>query len=135
MLPSLVQPPSTGARRTLRYAAAAIAAGCAAVYFAIGLGMIYPPATDGPGISVFGMSAGSAFALGAVLLATTDRRAVLLLGALFQVFVIVMYFQVSQRRDPPFEVWGLSLKVAQAVILIALVALLRPFRRPAGQPS
>lgn len=128
MLPSMVRQPAPGARRGVRYLAAAIAAGCAAVYFAIGLGLIYPGKGDEWGLLVFGISAGLAFALGAVLLVATDRRAVILLGALFQVFVIVMYFQVAGRRDPQFEVWGLSLKAAQAVILVALVSLLRPFR-------
>ncbi len=133
MLPSFLQPATPGARRTIRYAAAAIAAGCAIVYAAIGLGWIYPAKEgDGSFLLVFGASAGIAFALGAVLLTVTERRAVLALGALFQVFAIVAYLQVAPRRDPPFEVWGLSLKVAQAAILVALVALLRPFRTAAG---
>ncbi len=132
MLRTFAQPTTPAVRRTIRYAAAAIAAGCAAVYVAIGLGMIYPPNAERTGLFVFGVSAGLAFALGAVLLATTDRRSVLAFGALFQVFAIVMYVAVAQRRDPPFEIWGLSLKVAQAALLVALLLLLRPVDRRAG---
>ncbi len=131
MFPSLIARPSPAGRRTIRYLAAAIAAGCAAVYFAIGLGLVYPPSQDpefdAGFMLVFGFSSAFMFALGAALLLRTDRRAVLVLGALFQVFVIVAYFQVSGRRDPHFEIWGLSLKAAQAVILVALLDLLRPW--------
>ena len=128
MLPSLPGRPTPAARRGIRYLAAAIAAGCAVVYCAIGLGLIYPPRGREVGLLVFGISAALMFALGAVLLLRTDRRMVLVLGALFQAFAIAMYFQVSGQRDPQFEIWGLSLKVAQAVILLALVVLLWPAR-------
>ncbi len=129
MLPSLVEQPTPQGRRAIRYTAAAIAAGCAIVYFAIGAGLIYPPNGKESFLLVFGLSAGSMFVLGAALLAWTDRRAVLVLGALFQAFAIVAYFQVAPQRDPQFEIWGLSLKIAQAAILLALLDLLRPFRR------
>jgi len=120
-----------GHPRLLRYFAAAVAAACAAVYFLIGLGFIYDASDQRLGLFIFGMSAGFAFALGSVLLLATERRIVWVLGALFQVFVIVAYFNVAKNRNPPFEVWGLSLKVAQVAILGALAALVMSPRRSA----
>ena len=34
-----------------------------------------------------------------------------------------MYVAVSSTRQPPFEAWGILLKIAQAAILAALVYL------------
>lgn len=119
----------SGHPRLLRGVAAALAAGCAVVYFLIGLGVIYDGHDNELGLLVFGFSAGLAFTLGVLLLVATERRAVWFLGALFQVFVIVAYVQVSSRRDPPFEIWGISLKIAQAAILAALLGLLLNSRR------
>lgn len=115
-----------GRARVLRGLVAVLAAACAAVYFLIGFGLIYPASRnfDSDFMLVFGCSAGLAFALGFVLLLATQRRAVLVLGALFQVFVIVAYVAVAPRRDPHFEIWGISLKIAQAAILAALLGLL-----------
>ncbi len=139
-LPSRARFADPAARRRLRLVAAALSAACAVVYFAIGAGAIYPAEGNANRLLVFGALAGSAFLLGAVLLATTDRRPVLALGALFQVFVIVMYVLVARDRDPAFEIWGISLKIAQAAILGVLLALLaaprtareREGRRTAG---
>jgi FtsH-binding integral membrane protein len=115
--------------RLLRGVAATLAAGCAVVYFLIGLGIIYDPHGNELGLLVFGFSAGLAFTLGVLLLVATERRTVWFLGALFQVFVIIAYVQVSSRREPPFEIWGISLKIAQAAILAALLGLLLSSRR------
>jgi hypothetical protein len=115
-----------GRRGLIRLVAAALSAVCAVIYFLIGLGVIYPatPATDQAGLLVFGLLAGGAFALGAGLLLTMDRRAAWVLGAAFQVLAIVAYFQVAERRTPPFELWGVVLKVLQVAILAALVYLI-----------
>jgi hypothetical protein len=120
-------------RRTIRYAAATLAALTALVYLAIGFGVIevVDPATSQPGeLLVFGLVAGGAFALGAVLLVAGDWRPVWLVGAAFQVFAIVMYVMVSQERTPPFEVWGVMLRVPQLLMLGALTYLF--ISRPAG---
>jgi hypothetical protein len=123
-------------RHAIRYGAAALSAGCALVYFLIGFGVIYPvedvPA-DAPSLLFFGVPAGLAFALGAILLLATDRRWLWVLGAVFQVFVIVAYVAVAEKRDPPYEAWGILLKVAQAAILGALAYLaVQPATAPAG---
>jgi hypothetical protein len=75
----------------------------------------------------FGASAGAAFVLGALLLFAVDHRGLWLLGALFQVAVIVMYVVVGPERTPSFEFWGLLIKALQVVILVALAWLtIRP---------
>jgi phosphatidylserine synthase len=111
-------------RWAVRLIAAALSAACAVVYFLIGFGAIYETPADGTSLLFFGLPAGLAFALGAVLLLATDRRGAWILGAAFQVFVIVAYFMVAEKRTPPFEVWGIMLKIAQAGILAALLYLI-----------
>jgi peptidoglycan/LPS O-acetylase OafA/YrhL len=123
-------------RRLVRYAAAAISIAAALLYFGIGAGVlrIVDQATpDTPDLFAFGALAGVAFVFGAVLLVTLDHRGLWLLGAIFQIGVIVMYVAVSPQRTPPFEQWGILIKVLQAVLLVALVylAIRQPARRPA----
>ncbi len=117
-------------RRAIRYTAALLAAGAALVYVLIGFEVIRvvdtnPP--DMPSMLGFGLASGGAFLLGAVLLLLFDRRVLWILGGLFQVMAIAMYFAVAPQRDPSFEPWGIGLKVIQAVLLVALAWLaLRP---------
>lgn len=120
-------------RRLVRYAAAAIALGVAAIYFAIGLGVVTVVNETPKDMSMFGFGvpAGSAFVIGAVLLIAFDHRSLWFLGALLQVGTIVMYFVVSTQREPPFEIWGILIKIGQALLLVALVYLV--VRVPAGE--
>jgi hypothetical protein len=115
-----------GRRRAVRYVAAGLSAACAAVYFAIGFGLVVPveTTTDGPSLLPFGVAAGIAFAVGAVLLLRIDRLGPWIMGAILQVLAIVLYVVVAERRTPPFEAWGILLKVAQAAILASLVWLI-----------
>jgi hypothetical protein len=112
-------------RVAVRRIAAALCIGCSVVYLAIGLGLVQvSEPVAGNDILVFGVAAGLAFVLGAVLLSSTDRLGPWIAGAVFQVAVIVMYVVVSGQRTPPFELWGLLLKVAQVGILAALLYLI-----------
>ena len=117
-------------RRTFRYLAAAASLATALLYFGIAAGVLVvvdAPARDAPGMFEFGASAGAAFVLGALLLFAVDHRGLWLLGALFQVAVIVMYVVVGPERTPSFEFWGLLIKALQVVILVALAWLtIRP---------
>ncbi len=113
-------------RTQVRWAAAILALANAVVYALIGAGVL--SVVNGapglrPGLIVFGVLAGGAFLLGAVLLMRFDRRVLWMVGAAFQAFAIAAYFNVAPQRVPPYEVWGLSLKVAQAVLLVALLFL------------
>ena len=105
-------------------------------YFGIGLGVLKIVDTttpDTPDLFTFGAVSGAAFVLGTVLLLAFDHRGVWLLGALFQVGAIVMYVAISPQRTPPFEQWGILIKVLQVAILVALAYLVvrRPVRRTA----
>jgi hypothetical protein len=122
-------------RRTIRYAAAAVAAVMAALYFLIGLGVLKvvdAPSADGaPDMLVFGASAGAMFLLGAILLFGLDRRPLWVIGAILQVLVAVMYVTVAPSRQPNFEIWGITLRILQIPLFAALVYLaLRPVERP-----
>jgi len=125
----LEMPIDTG-RRVVRYLAALLSGGAAVVYLLIGFEMIRVVdvnPSDMPSMLPFGLAAGGAFLLGAVLLLLFDRRLLWILGGLFQVMAIVMYFAVAPQRDPSFEPWGIGLKVIQAMLLVALAWLaLRP---------
>jgi hypothetical protein len=109
-------------RPTVRYLTAALAAAAALIYLLIGtqLVSVFEPVSDQ---TAFGLMAGGVYALGAVLLLTIKRRIVWVLGALFQVMVIFMYFNLAPERTPSFEVWGITLRVIQVVLLIGLVYL------------
>lgn len=117
-------------RKTIRYGAAAIATTMAAIYFLIGLGVLDIGGTTNSRefLLVFGVLAGGAFLLGALLLFTQDRRWLWVAGVLFQVFVIWAYIDVSKTRTPPYEVWGIMLRIIQLPLLAALawLALRKP---------
>lgn len=124
--------------RAARIATAVLAAAMALVYALIGFEVLYIGETKpgDPSLLWFGVPAALAFAFGAVVMVASDRKLVWALGALFQVFVIWAYFDVAPQRTPPFEVWGILLRVAQVPILVGLAYLLirhpapwRPVRR------
>ena len=123
-------------RRLIRYGAAAVSAATALLDLGIGVGLVKvgeAVGRDAPDLFLFGASAGGTFVLGAVLLLLVDHRGLWLLGALLQVLVIAMYVAISSQRTPPFEAWGITIKVLQAVILLALAYLVlrQPVRRSA----
>jgi hypothetical protein len=94
----------------------------AAIYFLIGLGVldVGGSASDRAFLWVFGALAGGAFLLGAVLLVAVDRRWVWVVGLTFQVFVVWAYLDVSETRTPPFETWGITLRIIQVPLIAAL---------------
>jgi hydrogenase-4 membrane subunit HyfE len=59
----------------------------------------------------------------AVLVCFVRSRAVWILIAAFDVMVIVVYFAVAGIRQPPYEIWGVLIKVLQLVLLAAVVYL------------
>ena len=121
-------------RHAIRLGGAAASGLMALIYFGIGLGVlqVVDPATQTESLLPFGAAAGGAFLLGAALLSTTDRRPLWVLGAIFQVAVAIMYVVVSQQRTPPFEVWGITLRIIQVPLFAALLylALKSPESRP-----
>jgi hypothetical protein len=129
-------------RERVRLIGAIAAAVMAAIYLLIGLGVLNVGRSTSAGnadpnaMLVFGVSAGAAFALGAVLLLLTDWRPLWILGLAFQVLVYAAYVSVSAQRDPPFEVWGITLRVIQVPLLFALAYLswARPVPGPVLRP-
>jgi hypothetical protein len=125
-------------RRAVRYLAAAAAAAMALIYFLIGLEVLQVVTAPPEGMSLFwfGIPAGSAFLLGAVLLVAFDRRILWILGALLQVMVAIGYLAVAPERTPAFEVWGITLRVIQVPLFagLAYLALRSPRRQAAGRP-
>lgn len=121
-------------RHAIRLVGATAAALMALIYLLIGVGalQVVDPATQADSLLPFGAAAGAAFLLGAVLLAFTDRRWLWVLGAAFQVAVAIMYVVVGQQRTPPFEPWGITLRLIQIPLLAILVYL--AVRPPEGRP-
>jgi deazaflavin-dependent oxidoreductase (nitroreductase family) len=118
-------------RRLARYIGAAVAATMAAIYFGIGAGVLDVGGTsaDRQFIWVFGALAGAAFLLGAVLLVLFDRRWLWIVGFAFQLFVYWAYVDVSKTRTPPYEMWGITLRIIQVPLVIGLADL--AWRAPA----
>jgi hypothetical protein len=123
-------------RTTIRHAGAVVAAVMAVIYFLIGAGVlqVVTPNEDTGFLFVFGALAGGAFLLGALLLMRFDRRWLWMLGAAFQVFVYWGYFSVAPDRTPAFEAWGITLRIVQVPLLIALLYLaVRPPEQRAAE--
>lgn len=121
----------------VRYIAAASAAGAAILYLLIGFEVVYigeSTAGEAPDLLGFGLSAGIAFGLMAILLLLVDRRLVWIPAGLLSAVVIVAYFAMGSIRDPSYEAWGLLIKILQAIVVVATVYL--AFRaRPAARPA
>lgn len=120
-------------RRTIRLVAAAAAATMAIIYYLIGFGVltVVRSVSGEMDLLVFGLAAGSAFLVGAVLLLAFDRRILWILGALLQLFVVWGYLAVAPDRTPAYEAWGITLRLIQVPLFAALVYLaLRPRAGP-----
>lgn len=117
----------------IRYFAAAVTAVITVIYFMIGFNVV--SVLDTSSDQIFGIFAGLAYGLGAILLLAFDRRVIWIVGVVFQVFVIFMYFNLASQRSPAFEVWGIVLRVAQFILLIGLVYLSIRSPQPTSTPS
>jgi hypothetical protein len=98
----------------------------AAIYCLIGLGVLSIGASSSGemvDLAVFGGGAGTAFLVTAALLAFTDWRPLWALLLAFQVFVYVIYVTASGVREPPFELWGITLRILQLPLIAALIYL------------
>lgn len=124
-------------RRHVRYAGAALAATMALIYLGIGAGVL--DVGGGPDdrefLWVFGALAGGAFLLGAILLLRFDRRWLWVLGLAFGLFVFWAYLDVSKNRTPPFETWGIVLRIIQVPLLVVLAYLAVRPTEPASGPG
>jgi hypothetical protein len=121
------EPPATGTRRqrarSLRLLAAGLCGAIAGLYVLVAAGVLSVGEAEGGELGILGF-AGGVFAVLAVLLWRLRGR--LLWGAVaaLQVLVIAAYVAISAEREPPFEVWGVSIRVLQVALLATLVGLL-----------
>ena len=114
-------------RRAARYVAAAAAVVATGLYMLIGVGTLSVGTSTATGgttdLFAFGMLAGGMYALVAALILLVDSRVAYALLAVLDLGVIIGYFAMASARDPSFEMWGLLVKAAQAVVLGALIYL------------
>jgi len=113
-------------RATVRLTAAIASAAMALIYFLIGLGVLsVGSSTSGESVDmfVFGFSAGIFFLLMAGLLALTDNRWVWYAATILQVLIFATYVATSAIRVPNFEVWGITLRAIQVVLIAGLLYL------------
>lgn len=116
-------------RWRVRQVAAALAAATSLIYFLIGMQVVSVLDDTGEQVS-FGLIAGAAFLAGAVLILAVDHRVVWTLGGLTQAFIIFTYFDLASERTPPYEAWGIAIRVLQFGLLVALTYLaMRPKHR------
>jgi peptidoglycan/LPS O-acetylase OafA/YrhL len=98
----------------------------AVIYLLIGLGILDiggSASGETVDLALFGFAAGIAYLVLALLLMFTDRRWLWILAALLMLWVYVIYVSTSGGREPPFEVWGIALRVIQLPLLAALIYL------------
>ena len=120
----------------LRLVAAIAAVGSAILYYLIGFGVLnVGESTSGATTDLlgFGLVVGTAFlGVAAVVWLFRNRW---LLGAigLIDAAVVAGYFAMSSLREPPFEVWGLTIKVLQVVTFVSIAVLV--FARLEDEPD
>jgi hypothetical protein len=132
---------------TTRWVGVVAAIACAGLYLLIGLGVLaVGEPTDGSSsdLLAFGALMAGLYAVMAAVLWRWHSRMGLALIAAFQLVPLVGYFAIAGVREPPYELWGVLIKVCQAVVLVAAGALaLRATRSAAaldrpqtkGQPA
>jgi hypothetical protein len=112
-------------RRRVRLGAAALSAAMAVIYLLIGLGVLDISADPSGEVDLFGfgLGAGALFLTGALLLVAVDHRVLWAIGLVLQGLVIAMYLAVSPQREPPYELWGITLRILQLPLIAALAYL------------
>jgi hypothetical protein len=124
-----------------RQVAIAAAIGCAALYVLIGIGVLTigrSTQDDTTDLLGFGALMGAVYGVTAVALWLFRSRVVAGLIAAFQLIPLLGYVALAAYREPPFEVWGLLIKVCQLVVLAAAAMLAlraRPSARAVGQAN
>jgi hypothetical protein len=111
-------------RQLIRYAATGTAAATALLYVLSG--------TAGPIKLGFSLAMGVVFTAVAIVLFQFGQGLVWELVALLDLGAIIGYFIVAPSRDPHFELWGVAIKVVQAILLAALGYVVVKGRRSAS---
>lgn len=113
------------ARWTRRVAAGA-AAGAAVLYVLIGFGVLFigESTTGATDLLGFGLTLGGLYAIAALLVLEIRNRWFLAALVLLNLATLIGYVALAGVRVPPFELWGLAIKVLQVVMLVAVARLL-----------
>jgi hypothetical protein len=116
--------PATTARRS-RWQLVGVAASAviALLYGALYAGVLALEGASAGERGILGVAA-AVFVILTALLWWKPNRLVLAAGAALQLLLGWMYIAIAPDRDPPFEVWGVSIRVVSLALLIALVSLL-----------
>ncbi len=113
----------------LQRSAAGICVLIAVLYGLIWTGVLTVVTESQPGeLGILGV-AGVAFLVLAALLWRFASRVLWIGTAVLQALMIWMYVAIGVERDPGFEVWGISIRVAQVALIGVLIALLVRSRR------
>ena len=121
--------------RRLAVASAWVSAG---LYMLIGIGVlpVGESASGGdPGLLGFGALMAVVFAVAALLLMRFRSAILWVAVVVLQLMVLVGYAAFAGYRLPPFEPWGLIVKLDQVVLLAATVYLLVRGRGHAAAPA
>lgn len=110
----------------------------AAFYALIGLGVlpIGESANGGdPGLFEFGAMMAAVFVVTALLLMRFRSTILWVAVAVLLFTVLIGYAAFSAYRIPPVEVWGLLVKLDQAILLAATLYLILRGRQHGGAPT
>jgi hypothetical protein len=110
----------------IRWVAIGAAMACAVLYLSIGIGVLtVGRSTQDATTNLFGfgMLMGAVYLATAVALWRFKGRLALAMIAGFQLVPLLGYVAFASYREPPFELWGLLIKVGQAGVLIAAAVL------------
>lgn len=100
-----------------------LTAACSLLYLMIGFRLVEVIEDDPSGQTAFGLVAGAAFAIGALIIARFDRKTLWVLGSVGLALVIWMYFAIAPDRVPEYEMWGILLRILQVPLLATLAYL------------
>lgn len=130
MLASPQVDPAAGDRVAARARIVAVAASTAmaVLYLAVFAGIVSVGRADTGELGVLGV-AGGLFAVLALALRRWRHRALWLGTAVLQVLLGAMYVAIAPERDPPYEVWGVTIRGLSVVLFLAVVTLLVSGRR------
>ena len=115
-------PTSPAAPRWAAGAATALAVVVAAVYFAIGLGMVADDFKSPP--EPLMLLAGAAYVVGGVVTLRAGRR-LLMAGAVANIVVLLLFVASAVRGNATVDLFSLTGKAAQVGLGVLLVCLIR----------
>src|SRR5690348_11293653 len=113
--------------RTARLVAVLASLASGAIYLLIGIGVVsVGRSTDGATTDLFAFGALMAIvsvAVAAGVWLAPGSRLVLIGVAIVQLIALIGYVAAAGLREPPFDLWGILIKVGQGTVLVATVYL------------